>query len=197
MYLQAFKTQNLVCFGKFFAPQAYQTKHSRERLKHSTLIKFFRSIPNFECFVNRRIAAPTPPLARSILFPFDPLEVGRLPNQFFSPPLAYFVLLGGFHEFSLQIDSISSFRSRNMTWSSEVQQRRPHRYLSVHKRYLEGYCLSSNEQVRARRIRKAAMLYIHIHTYTYMYIHTYIHTYTYIYIHIHTYTVIPEKERDI
>jgi nuclease HARBI1 len=38
-----------------------------------------------------------------------------------------------------------------------VQQRRPHRYLSVHKRFVERYSLSSNEQVRARRIRKATI----------------------------------------
>ena len=44
-----------------------------------------------------------------------------------------------------------------MTRSSDLQRRKPHRYVSVHKRFIKGYCLSSNEQVRARHIRKVAM----------------------------------------
>ena len=161
--MQAYKKQNLVCFAPYFPKnwkmrgRSIPNKTFTVCLKHTTLIKFFPNVPNLVRLVNRRKAAPTPPLARSILFPFDPLEVGRLPNQFFSPPLAYFVLLGRGPQFSLVVTSGSSFRSRSMTRSSEVQQRRPHRYLSVHKRFVERYSLSSNEQVRARRIRKATI----------------------------------------
>ena len=147
VYLQAYKKQNLVCFALYFPKnwkmrgRSIPNKTFTVCLKHTTLIKFFPNVPNLVRLVNRRKAAPTPPLARSILFPFDPLEVGRLPNQFFSPPLAYFVLLGRGPQFSLVVTSGSSFRSRSMTRSSEVQQRRPHRYLSVHKRFVERYSL--------------------------------------------------------